>query len=80
MVLGNQGIGKLNSAAHRIETGDAPTITSWPYRVSLFERKVIMADEVAKMVEQSIVTPSVIPWALPDVLVRKKTSIIDVRL
>ena len=74
MALRNrQGIGHSNSAVHRIETGDAPPITSRPYRVSLFERKV-MADEVADMTEKGIVSPSVSPWASPVVLVRKKNG------
>jgi hypothetical protein len=64
-------IGRTDQAEHLIDTGDAKPVRSAPYRVSRYEREIIV-DEVAKMLRSGTIRPSSSPWAAPVVLVRKK--------
>ncbi|GFX27079.1 hypothetical protein TNCV_439851 [Trichonephila clavipes] len=56
---------------HRIFTGDHAPINQRAYRVSPTER-LIIHEEVQKMLDEGIVQPSESPWSSPIVLVRKK--------
>ncbi|KZR98199.1 putative Histone-lysine N-methyltransferase NSD2, partial [Daphnia magna] len=61
-------IGKTDQAEHLIDTGDAQPVRSAPYRVSRYEREIIV-DEVAKMMRAGMIRPSSSPWSAPVVLV-----------
>lgn len=50
-------IGKTDQAEHLIDTGDAQPVRSAPYRVSRYEREIIV-DEVAKMMRAGMIRPS----------------------
>ena len=65
------GLCKLGS--FQIDTGDSPPISQKPYRVPLTKRKII-EDEVKKMLDAGIITPSSSPWAAPVCLVPKKSG------
>ncbi|KZS16535.1 Histone-lysine N-methyltransferase NSD2-like protein [Daphnia magna] len=64
-------IGKTDQAEHLIDTSDAQKVRSAPYRVSRYEREIVV-DEVAKMLRSGTIRPSLSPWASPVVFVRKK--------
>ena len=64
-------LGCLKGVEHCIDTGDARPIAHVPYRRSFAER-VVIRQEVSKLLEQGIARPSCSPWAAPVVLVKKK--------
>ena len=66
------GFDRTDLAEHCIDTGDARPISSRPYRVSAFERRVI-DEHVARMLEEGVIRPSFSPWSAPIVLTKKKT-------
>ncbi|KZS10723.1 Uncharacterized protein APZ42_024728 [Daphnia magna] len=65
-----RAIGHTTDVLHHIDTGDARSIKSVPYRVSAFERQII-ADMVEEMLEDGIIEESYSPWSSPLVLIRK---------
>jgi transposase InsO family protein len=65
-VLGSTGVTK-----HKIDTGDHPPIKQ-PARRTPFATRVVMEEEVRKMLKQGVVEASTSAWASPVVLVRKK--------
>lgn len=69
--LGDRPLGQASAVKHRITTGDTHPIRRRPYRVSQAERLVIQ-QEVDKMLDKDIIEPSFSPWASPVVLVKKK--------
>ncbi|EFX69963.1 hypothetical protein DAPPUDRAFT_113139 [Daphnia pulex] len=55
-------IGKTDQAEHLIDTGDAKPVRSAPYRVSRYEREIIV-DEVAKMLRRPVMAQeNKFPW------------------
>lgn len=70
-------LGRTNWVRHTINTQDKPPIKQRPRRMPLSKR-VEGDQEVKRMLEQGIITPSKSPWAAPLVLVRKKDQSIRV--
>jgi hypothetical protein len=59
---------------HRITIADNQTpIRQYPYRVPYHQKKEI-EDQVTKMLDSGIISPSYSPWAAPVVLVKKKNG------
>ncbi len=63
--------GKTTLVEHRIETGNARPIRQQPYRLPYAHRDTVK-QELEKMKEAGIITPSNSQWASPIVLVPKK--------
>jgi hypothetical protein len=66
-------LGHCGLIQHRIHTGNHPPIKQRPYPVPIPMRPEI-DEQVDKMIQQGIITPSISPWSSPIVLVRKKDS------
>ena len=64
-------LGKTSLFQHRINTGNSAPIKQRPRRVPMSKRQV-ERDEIEKMLENDIITPSNSPWSSPIVLVTKK--------
>jgi hypothetical protein len=59
------------SIAHKIDTMHDSPIFSRAYRVSVYENEII-AQEIKKMLENGVISPSNSPWSSPVVLIKKK--------
>ena len=68
---GKYDLGRTNLAQHKIPTGDALPIRQRPRRLPL-AKKTDCQEEVKKMLDMGVITPSESPWASPVVMVRKK--------
>ncbi|KZR97642.1 Histone-lysine N-methyltransferase NSD2, partial [Daphnia magna] len=66
-------LGRAMEIQHNIDTGNSRPITSRPYRISQFERKVI-SEKVNEMLKGGVIQPSNSPWSSPVVLVKKKSG------
>lgn len=55
-------LGRITGVAHTVDTGDAKPISQAPYRRSWAER-IVIRDEVDKMLKARIGAPSCSPWA-----------------
>ena len=64
-------LGRSSAVQHRIDTGDAMPIKQPPRRVPL-HKKMVVQEEVEKMLNRGVIEPSDGPWASPIVLVTKK--------
>ena len=64
-------LGRTDRVTHRIDTGSSPPIRL-PYRRLPLSKKQALEEEVDKMLEEGIITPSESPWASPVVMVTKK--------
>ena len=64
-------LGRTDRVTHRIDTGSSEPIRL-PYRRLPLTKKQALEEEVDKMLEEGIITPSESPWASPVVMVTKK--------
>ncbi|GBN83027.1 hypothetical protein AVEN_62824-1 [Araneus ventricosus] len=69
--LENKPVKVSSKVKHRINTGDSQPVKQKPYRMSFKERLVIQ-EEVVKMLNFDIVEHSKSPWSFPVVLVKKE--------
>lgn len=76
-ILGLSGgpLSHTSAAYHRIDTADSLPINQALRRTSPTQKQVIR-DETTKMLKESIIEPSVSPWASPIVLIRKSDGAI----
>ena len=70
---GPEDTGGTDVVTHRIDTGDNPPIRQRFRRIPPERRKVV-EDEIAKMLERGVIEPGNGPWASPIVLVQKKSG------
>jgi len=66
-------VGKTHLSTHTIDTGDAAPIRQHPYRTPIKQQEVIK-EEIDKMLEKGVISPSTSPWSSPVVLVPKKSG------
>ena len=64
-------LGRTALFKHEINTGNTPPIKQRPRRVPLSKQK-IEREEVSKMLDNGVISPSCSPWSSPIVLVTKK--------
>ena len=64
-------LGRTSLFKHEINTGNTPPIKQRPRRVPL-AKQTVEREEVSKMLDTGIITPSCSPWSSPIVLVTKK--------
>ncbi|KZV83888.1 hypothetical protein EXIGLDRAFT_587310, partial [Exidia glandulosa HHB12029] len=68
---GSRPLGRTNLAVMRIDTGNAPPISTPPYRISPEGRRFI-AEEVAKLLANDVIEESDSPWAANVVLIKQR--------
>jgi len=68
-------LGQTTVTKHEVDTGDHRPIKQPPRRTG-FEQQRCVEQEVDKMLESGVISPSDSPWASPVVLVRKKDGTI----
>ena len=66
-------LGRAADIEHDIDTGNNRPITSRPYRISQFERRIV-SEKVNEMLKDGVIQPSNSPWSSPVVLVKKKSG------
>ena len=64
-------LGRTALVKHTINVGDAQPVKQAPRRQAIAKRQIEEA-EIARMLEQGVISPSSGPWASPTVLVTKK--------
>ena len=64
-------IGRTGLVKHRINTGDAQPIKEPPRRLA-FAKRQALSDEIRRLLELGIISPSTSPWGAPVVLVARK--------
>jgi hypothetical protein len=57
-------LGRALGIQHNIDTGNSRPITSRPYRISQFERRII-SEKVNEMLKSGVIQPSNSPWSSP---------------
>ena len=70
----DKSVAMQTNVKRRINTIDHALINQRPYRVSSTER-LIISEEVQKMLEEGTIQPSESPWSSPVVLIRKKREL-----
>ncbi|KZW00789.1 hypothetical protein EXIGLDRAFT_603680, partial [Exidia glandulosa HHB12029] len=68
---GSRPLGRTNIATMRIDTGNAPPISTPPFRVSPEGRRFI-EEEVAKLLANDVIEESDSPWATNVVLIKQR--------
>jgi hypothetical protein len=66
-------IGRTSLTEHTIDTGDAKPLNLPPYRTSP-EKKLIIEEQVQRMLQDGINEPSTSPWSAPVVIVTRPGS------
>jgi len=69
--LDNEPLGVTTLVKHEINTGNAKPIAKPPFRTPIANRK-LMQQEIEKMLNEGVISPSKSPWAAPMFLVKKK--------
>ena len=64
-------LGRTNKVLHEIKTGDNPAFKI-PYRRLPLKKKIVAEEEIAKMLKDNVIVPSMSPWSSPVCMVTKK--------